>query len=111
VQYQRILAEGDIELPPPDERLRMPRKQGRLKRTKSRNLLERLRQFKDDVPRFMTVPEVPFTNNLGENDIRMAKVQQKISGYFRAMEGAETFCQIRGYFRPIVNNRSVPVRH
>ena len=96
-QYRRILAQGDIESPPPDERQRIPGKRGRLKRTKPRSLLERLRQYEDDVLRFMVVPEVPFTNNLGENDIRMTKVQQKISGCFRSMEGAETFCLVRGY--------------
>jgi len=96
-QYRRILAQGDIESPPPDERQREPGKRGRLKRTKSRALLERLRQYEGDVLRFMMVPDVPFTNNLGENDIRMTKVQQKISGCFRSMEGAETFCLVRGY--------------
>jgi len=96
-RYRRILAQGDIESPPPDERQREPGKRGRLKRSKSRSLLERLRQFEEDVLRFMVEPEVPFTNNLGENDIRMTKVQQKISGCFRSMEGAETFCLIRGY--------------
>ncbi len=95
-QYRRILTRGDIESPPPDEQQRNG-KRGRLKRTKARSLLERLRQFEDDVLRFMVVVEVPFTNNLGENDIRMTKVQQKISGCFRSMEGTETFCLIRGY--------------
>ncbi|MFT7533520.1 MAG: transposase, partial [Gammaproteobacteria bacterium] len=95
-RYRRILAQGDIESPPPDEQQRNG-KRGRLKRTKARSLLERLRQFEDDVLRFMVVAEVPFTNNLGENDIRMTKVQQKISGCFRSMEGAENFCLIRGY--------------
>jgi transposase len=67
------------------------------KRSKSRNLLERLINFEDDVLRFMKEADVPFTNNQGENDIRMTKVQQKISGCFRSMEGAETFCRVRGY--------------
>lgn len=96
-RYRRILKQGEIECPPPDESKRPPGKRGRLKRSKSRNLLERLVDFEDDVLRFMTNRHVPFTNNLAENDLRMTKVQQKISGCFRSLQGAQIFCRIRGY--------------
>jgi transposase len=33
--------------------------------------LERLRRYEDDVLRFMSDVNVPFTNNQGERDIRM----------------------------------------
>ena len=92
--YRRILRFGDSESPNP------PRKQGqrgRLKKTKSRNLLERLRNYEGDVLRFIDHEIVPFTNNQGENDLRMTKVQQKISGCFRSMEGAYIFCRVRSY--------------
>jgi transposase len=60
-------------------------------------ILGRLRDFEADVLRFMTVGCAPFTNNQGENDLRMTKVQQKISGCFRSMEGAQVFCRVRSY--------------
>ena len=94
--YRALLKKADIECPapePPPGKV----KRGRVKRSKARNLLERLRNYEDDVLRFMENPEVPFTNNLGENDIRMTKVQQKISGCFRSVEGAKIFCRVRGY--------------
>ena len=97
VQYREILAQGDIECPPPDKSSRKKGQRGRLKRTKSRALLERLRAYQDDALRFMVDERVPFTNNQGENDIRMTKVHQKISGCFRSMNGAQLFCLIRSY--------------
>jgi len=95
-RYRKLIEDADAECPPPDESQRKG-KRGRLKRSKARNLLERLRDFEQDVLRFMVVKNVSFTNNQGENDLRMTKVQQKISGCFRSMEGAEIFCRVRGY--------------
>jgi transposase len=95
-KYRRILKEaGESECPPPKKNKK--KKRGRIKRSKSRNLLERLIAYEKDVLRFMDNVIVPFTNNQGENDIRMTKVQQKISGCFRSDKGAEMFCRIRGY--------------
>ena len=95
-RYRRLLKKAETECPPPDESQRKG-KRGRLKRSKARNLLERLRDFEQDVLRFMEVENVPFTNNQGENDLRMTKVQQKISGCFRSMDGARIFCRVRSY--------------
>lgn len=96
LRYRTLLKQAQIECPAPAQRQHQG-KRGRVKRSKSRNLLERLIHYEDDVLRFMDNPIVPFTNNQGESDIRMTKVQQKISGCFRSMEGAEIFCRIRGY--------------
>ncbi len=95
-RYRDLLQRAETECPLPDESQRKG-KRGRLKRSKARNLLERLRDFEQDVLRFIEVENGPFTNNQGENDLRMTKVQQKISGCFRSMEGAKIFCRVRSY--------------
>ena len=95
--YKHLLRDTEQECPPPDEAQRQPGQRGKLKRSKARCLLDRLIDYENDVLRFMENEAVPFTNNQGENDIRMTKVQQKISGCFRAMEGAQIFCLTRSY--------------
>lgn len=95
-KYDGILLAADIECPSP-ELMKKARGKEKPKKSKSRNLLERLVNYKKDVLRFMTREDVPFTNNQGENDLRMTKVQQKISGCFRSEEGAMIFCRVRAF--------------
>jgi transposase len=70
---------------------------GKRRRRVGHNLLIRLANFKEDVLRFLTTPDVPFTNNQAEQDVRMMKVKQKISGGFRTTNGANNFAIIRGF--------------
>ena len=94
-QLERITAfAAKHECPPP---VPTPNIRGRVKRSKARHLLERLVNYEADVLRFMTEEHVPFTHNQGENDLCMTKVQQKMSGCFRWMDGAKKLCRIRSY--------------
>ena len=92
-RYQILLTQGYLEQPPPVR----TGKRGRPKRTKAHNLLDRLRQYQASVLAFLRDPSIPFTNNQAEQDLRMLKVQQKISGCFRTLEAARTFARIRAY--------------
>ena len=76
---------------------RPPNPRGRWAQHPVTNLLLRLRDHRDAVLAFLHHPEVPFDNNLAERDLRMMKVQQKISGCFRTWDGAECFVAIRTY--------------
>jgi len=64
----------------------------------AKNFLDRLQRDAPSILLFMSDFRVPFTNNGSEQDIRMVKVQQKISGTFRSETGPLAFCRVRGYF-------------
>lgn len=96
-QYQTLLQEGyqaNPNAPPPIDDTS---KRGRRKQSATRNLLDRLSKHQEAVLRFLECFSVPFDNSQAERDIRMVKVQQKISGGFRSLPGAEAFFRIRGY--------------
>lgn len=93
-RYKRICQFGLKAEPPP---IKTPAKPGRQKKSKARNLLERLIREQDAVLAFAFNEEVPFTNNLAERDIRPVKVKQKISNCFRTFKGAEIYARIEGF--------------
>ena len=98
--YDAIVCLGLEENPLPDMHP-PPGQRGRRKKTKARNLVERFDQHKAAILRFIHDFKVPFDNNLAERDIRMMKVQQKISGCFRSWDGARQFCRLRSYISTI----------
>lgn len=94
-RYAAILAEG-YQANPPDPPPEVGQR-GRRKQSPARNLLDRLSKHQEAVLAFLDNFAVPFDNNLAERDLRMVKVQQKISGCFRSGAGAQAFARIRGY--------------
>ncbi len=70
-------------------------------RSKARALAERLRDRTSEYQRYMTEFTVPFDNNQAERDLRMIKVQQKVSGSWRTLTGARRFARIRSYISTV----------
>jgi len=92
-RYDAIVSTGLRSNPPPTR----TGKAGRPARTKPANLAHRLDVRRDDVLRFALDFRAPFDNNQAERDIRMVKLQQKISGSWRTLTGARNYCALRSY--------------
>ncbi|HNU91525.1 MAG TPA: transposase [Spirochaetota bacterium] len=99
--YDRIVQKGFRKNPDRDDGMV---RRGRKKKAKPRNFLERLRLYKPGIFGFVRDFSIPFDNNQAERDLRMVKVQQKISGCFRSIEGSMFFARIRGYISTVKKN-------
>lgn len=105
-RFKRIVRSGFRENPLSQDQYF--KKRGCRKKGKVICLLERFRTRIPQVLAFMHDFNVPFDNNQAERDIRMAKLQQKISGCFRSMQGAFDFFRIRSYLSTLRKHR-IPV--
>jgi len=106
-RYRNILTRGDKELPPIPPR--PSGKRGKLAKSDAHNLWERLKKHEASVLLFAKDPHVAFTNNRAEQDLRMAKVKQKVSGCFRAEIYAHAYCRISSYLQTMANKGYNPL--
>ena len=100
VKHYDQLVRKAIRLNPPLPRRKRVSGAPKKKRTSlptASRMAQRLQRYRDEVLRFMTDTSVPFDNNGSERDLRMVKLQQKISGCFRTEDGARNFCRVRSY--------------
>lgn len=106
-QYRNILTKAEKELPD------IPKKSGgrggKIAKSDAHNLYERLKKHEEAVLLFAKNPEVPFTNNRAERDLRMSKVKQKVSGCFRVTLYAEAYCRISSYLDTMRNKGINPL--
>jgi transposase len=93
-EFHQICQQGFLEEPPPTK---INGQRGRTKKSKGRNLLERLSSNQDAILSFAFHEEVPFTNNQAERDLRTVKTKQKVSACFRANSGADHYARIQGF--------------
>jgi transposase len=61
------------------------------------NLACALHEYQTEILAFTRDLAVPFTNNQAERDLRMVKLQQKISGGWRTQDGIKAFADVRSY--------------
>lgn len=106
-RYRGILTRGEKELPviPP----KPSGKRGKLAKSDAHNLWERFKAHEAAILLFAKEPHVPFTNNRAEQDLRMAKVKQKVSGCFRAEDYAHAYCRISSYLQTMANRGYNPL--
>lgn len=104
-RYEHLVRTGQQANPPP------PRtgKRGRPTLGPAGSLLRRLDEYREDVLRFAADFTVPFDNNQAERDVRMVKLQQKISGSWRTTEGARAFLDVRSYLSTALKHAQSPL--
>ena len=104
-EYDQLCQQGDQDELPALVFFKADGRTGRAKRSKGRNLLERLVLHRQAVLAFALEPGVPFTNNQAERDLRPAKVKQKVSNCFRTMAGAACYARISGFTSTMRKNK------
>lgn len=75
---------------------------------KANKLYRRLKKYKKNHLYFIKNFEVPFDNNLSEQDLRMFKIKTKISGGFRSMNAAKHYVNVLSIIKTSIKRKINP---
>jgi len=103
-RYEQLCGQADEEELPMLVFFKADGRSGRAKRSKGRNLLDRLIGHQQAVLAFAFEVGVPFSNNQAERDLRPVKVKQRVSGCFRTESGAAVYARIAGFVSTMRKN-------
>ncbi len=70
-----------------------------------KNLIKRIREYRDNYFAWVYDFSLPTTNNLSERSLRCVKSHMKISGQFASVETAGYFAKIKSYIETCRRNR------
>ena len=75
---------------------------------KANKLCRRIKKYKNNHLYFIKNFEVPFDNNLSEQDLRIFKTKTKISGGFRSMKAAEHYVNALSVIKTSIKRKINP---
>ena len=75
-----------------------------------KNLLNRMKKYKDNHLLFAVDFGVPFDNNLSERDLRIVKTKTKVSGCFRSLEGGRRFANLMSIVKSAIKQNLSPYK-
>ena len=93
-KYNEILKNAAEANPIPPRKLSQC---GKTPKGKVRSLIDRMVEHSSEILLFLEDFRIPFSNNLAEQSVRMAKVKGKVSGCLRTISGADDFAKIMSF--------------
>ena len=88
LQYDTIIAQGEMENLEDEDKYYA---------SDEKNLLKRLKEYKENYLMWTLNKEIPFSNNVSERSLRSSKTKMKVSGQFENINSARNYANIKSY--------------
>ena len=88
LQYDTVIAQGEMENLEDEDKYYA---------SDEKNLLKRLKEYKENYLMWTLNKEIPFSNNVSERSLRSSKTKMKVSGQFENINSARNYANIKSY--------------